>query len=66
MDMSLESMSWLTPIEFCLCNQQITGEDPQGGYTAAGFKMFAMTCPHVAWSCQKSGRQLRTDLSGGC
>jgi len=39
---------------------------PQGGHAPRGFKMFATTCPHLAWGCQKPGRQLRTDLSGGC
>jgi len=31
LDMSLEWMSWLLPIEFSLRNHLITGEDPQGG-----------------------------------
>jgi len=39
---------------------------PQGGYTSPGFEMFATICPHLAWSCQKPRRQLRTELSGRC
>jgi len=34
--------------------------------TTLGFEMYATTCPHLAWSCQKPGRQLRTDHYGGC
>ena len=29
LDMSLELMSWLTPIELCLHKRRITGEDPR-------------------------------------
>jgi len=54
------------PTEFCLHNHRITGEDPQGGHAPPGFEMFATTCPHLARSCQKPWRKLRTDLSGGC
>jgi len=46
-------------------SNRITEEDSQGGHASPGFEMFAMTCPHLAWCCQKPGRQLRTDLSGG-
>ena len=35
---------------------------PPGGHTPPGFEMFAMTCPHLQWSCQKPGRQLRANL----
>ena len=39
---------------------------PQGGYAPPAFDMFATTCPHWTWTCQKPGRQLRTDdFSGG-
>ena len=47
LDMLLEWMSWLTPIEFCLHNRQITGEDPQGGHAPPGFEMFAW--PVLIW-----------------
>jgi len=66
LDMSLEWMSWLTPIGFGLRHRQITRQDPQGGHAPPGFEMFATTCPHLARGCQKPGTQLRTDLSGGC
>jgi len=39
---------------------------PPGGHAPPGTKIFPTTCPHLARSCQKPGRQLRTDRSGGC
>jgi len=44
----------------------ITGEDPQGGHAPHGFEVFLTTCPQLALSCQKPGRQLRTNRSSGC
>jgi len=66
LDMSLKWMSWLTPIEICLCKCRITEKTSQGGHAPPGFEMFATISPHLAWSCQKPGRQLRTNLSGRC
>ena len=55
-----------------LANRILSAQPPdnwtnsRGGHAPPGSKVFAVTCPHSAESCEKPGRQLRTDLSGSC
>ena len=62
LDMSLEWMSWLTPIEFCLRNRRITGR-PREAMLHLDSK--CLQWPVLIWH-GAARSQLRTNLSGGC
>ena len=49
-------MNELADANWILFAQPPDNWEAQGGHAPPGFEMFAMTCPHLAWSCQKSAQ----------
>jgi len=62
LDMLLKWMSWLMPIKFCLYSVQPLDNWRRPPGRLPGSEMFAMTCPHLAWSCQKPIQYVHTSL----